>query len=55
MINVHASLLLPIPSLRWSAALSFPKQMKETCGWWAGEKINNQRHILNCAHITAAP
>ncbi|WP_167433964.1 hypothetical protein [Paenibacillus silvae] len=31
MINALASLLLPIPSLRW-LPLAFPNDMKETCG-----------------------
>ncbi|WP_145331786.1 hypothetical protein [Paenibacillus xylanexedens] len=40
MINALASLLLPIPSLRWLASLSFPNQMKETCGGGQGKKLN---------------
>ncbi|WP_145413172.1 hypothetical protein [Paenibacillus xylanexedens] len=40
MINALASLLLPIPSLRWLASLSFPNQIKETCGGGQGKKLN---------------
>ncbi|WP_145413173.1 hypothetical protein [Paenibacillus xylanexedens] len=50
MINALASLLLPIPSLRWLAFLSFPNQMKETCGGGQGEKaecwcMEGERHV----------
>ncbi|CAI6061448.1 hypothetical protein PAECIP112173_01804 [Paenibacillus sp. JJ-100] len=29
---------LPIPSLRWSAALSFPNEMNQTCEWGQGKE-----------------